>query len=46
LIPTSEKRFLWNYEGIEYTEGNPELVGPVCIGVHGEQGDNGDGLQM
>jgi hypothetical protein len=29
---------LWNYEGIEYTEGNPELVGPVCIGVHGEQG--------
>lgn len=46
LIPTSEKRFLWNYEGIEYTEGNPELVGPVCIGVHGEQGDNGDGLQI
>lgn len=46
LIPTSEKRFLWNYEGIEYTEGNPELMGPVCIGVHGEQGDSGNGLQI
>jgi hypothetical protein len=29
---------LWNYEVIEYTEGDPTTSGPTCIGVHGEKG--------
>ena len=36
LTPNATNRFLWNYQVIEYTEGDPTTSGPTCIGVHGD----------
>ena len=46
-IPTisSTKRFLWNKEEVEYTDGSFSETEPVLIGVYGENGSDGtDGL--
>lgn len=32
---TSDKPYLWNYEIIDYTEGNDSTSGPVLIGTYG-----------
>lgn len=42
---TPENRFLWNYEVIVYTEGNPVQTDPLIVGVYGEKGENGRGIE-
>lgn len=39
-IPTAEAPYLWNYEIIDYTEGDDVTSGPVCIGTFGTPGDS------
>ena len=39
---TSSKRYLWNYEKITYTTGDPTYTDPAIIGVYGDKGDQGD----
>lgn len=39
---TSTKKYLWNYEVIAYTSGNPTTTTPVIIGTYGDKGDKGD----
>ena len=34
------QRYLWNYEVINYTEGEDTTSGPVCIGVEGLNGES------
>lgn len=38
---TTTKRFLWNYEVINYTTGNPTTTSPHIIGVYGQKGNAG-----
>ena len=33
--PTKDLPYLWNYEIIDYTEGQDTTSGPVCIGTYG-----------
>ena len=40
-VPTKNERYLWNYEVINYTEGDPYKSTPAVIGVRGENGNNG-----
>ncbi len=40
LSPT--KKYLWNYEKIEYTDTAPVNSTPCIIGVYGDKGDKGD----
>ena len=42
---TPEMRFLWNYERIVYTKGDPVTSEPLLIGVYGEKGENGRGIE-
>ncbi len=35
-------KYLWNYETISYSSGNPTDTTPVIIGTYGEKGDTGD----
>ena len=37
-VPTDSKRYLWNYEVINYTEGDPYKSTPAIIGVRGQNG--------
>lgn len=39
-VPTSDERYLWNYEKIYYTEGDPVSTNKRVIGVHGENGES------
>ena len=39
---TPQKRFLWNYEVITYSDNSTEVMKPVIIGVYGDKGDKGD----
>lgn len=39
---TTEKRYLWNYEIIEYTNGAIIESTPAVIGVHGIHGEHGE----
>lgn len=39
--PTSSLRFLWNYEKINYTSGDPTYTDPRIIGVYGQKGNDG-----
>jgi hypothetical protein len=39
-VPTAETPYLWNYEIIDYTEGDDVTSGPVCIGTYGTPGDS------
>lgn len=35
------KKYLWSYQSIAYTSGNPTTTTPVIIGTHGATGSNG-----
>lgn len=37
-------KYLWNYETIHYTVGNPVDTEPAIIGVYGKDGKNGRGI--
>ena len=39
-IMTADKRYLWNYETITYSVGEPKNTEPVIIGVYGDSGLN------
>lgn len=41
-FPTPDKRFLWNYEKIDYTDGTSKTIDPHIIGVYGDDGPPGD----
>lgn len=36
------KRYLWNYECVEFTDNTFHYTNPVLIGVYGDKGDKGD----
>lgn len=36
------KKYLWSYQSIAYTSGNPTTTTPVIIGTHGATGGKGD----
>lgn len=36
------KRYLWSYERITYTDGALVNTTPIIIGIHGENGEDGD----
>jgi hypothetical protein len=38
---TSTKKYLWNYEVVNYTSGDPDETSPVIIGVYGDTGATG-----
>ena len=42
VAPNTENKYLWNYEVIEYTTGNPTTTDKHIIGVYGDKGDKGD----
>ena len=42
---TPTKKYLWNYEEVEYTDGT-EYTDPVIIGAYGQQGPSGDDTEM
>lgn len=39
---TETKKYLWSYETIAYTDGTSIKTTPVIIGVHGQNGADGD----
>lgn len=39
---TETKKYLWSYETIAYTDGSSTKTTPVIIGVHGQNGADGD----
>lgn len=39
---TESKKYLWSYETIAYTDGNSTKTTPIIIGVHGQNGADGD----
>lgn len=39
---TTENRYLWNYEEIEFSDGRSQDTIPVITGVHGSTGPQGD----
>lgn len=41
-VSTPTARYLWNFEVITWTVGNPTYTDPVIIGVHGEKGEDGN----
>jgi len=41
VAPTIINRYLWNYEIITYTTGNPTITDKRIIGVYGETGNTG-----
>lgn len=41
---STTNKYLWNYEVISYTEGNPTTTTPVIIGVYGDTGLTGRGI--
>ncbi len=38
---SSSKKYLWNYETINYTNGSSSMTTPVLIGTYGDKGDTG-----
>jgi hypothetical protein len=38
------RKYLWNYEEITYTSGNPTRTDPVIIGIFSKNGENGRGI--
>jgi len=42
VVTDPVNKYLWNYETITYTSGNPEDTTKRIIGVHGATGDTGD----
>ena len=41
---TTTNKYLWNYEVISYTSGNPYTSDPRIIGTYGDKGDKGVGV--
>lgn len=41
---STTNKYLWNYEIITYTEGNPTKTNPAIIGVYGDTGLTGNGI--
>ena len=41
----ANKKYLWNYEVINYTTGNPTTTTPCIIGSYGRDGTNGVGIK-
>ena len=39
---TETKKYLWSYETIAYTDGSSTKTTPIIIGVHGQNGTDGD----
>lgn len=39
---TETKKYLWSYETIAYTDGKSTKTTPIIIGVHGQNGADGD----
>lgn len=39
--PTAEKKYLWNYESIAYSSGDPTVTNPTIIGNYATDGTNG-----
>lgn len=42
---TTTNKYLWNYEVINYTTGNPTISTPKVIGVYGNTGAAGKGIK-
>ena len=40
-IISADKKYLWNYEEIKYTKGDPAYTTPTIIGVYGDKGEPG-----
>lgn len=40
VAPTKDNPYLWNYETINYTEGNPEDTNKAIIGMRGADGNS------
>lgn len=38
---TLDKKYLWNYEEVKFSDGSVEDTLPVIIGVHGDKGQDG-----
>src|SRR5690606_12169040 len=38
---TPQKRYLWNYERINFSDGTYQNTNPVIIGVYGDEGEEG-----
>ena len=38
---SSDKKYLWNYEKVEYSSGNPTVTAPCIIGAYGDTGPQG-----
>lgn len=38
---TNDKKYLWNYSVILYTDGSNYISKPIIIGVYGDKGDDG-----
>lgn len=43
---TSTNKYLWSYEVITYTTGNPTTTAKRVIGTYGEKGDNGTSVTI
>jgi len=43
-LTTPTNKYLWNYEKITYSNGTSTSTAPVVVGVHGEKGDTGVGI--
>ena len=42
---TTSKRYLWNYEVTHYTDDTSTTTSPCIIGVYGDKGATGNGIQ-
>ena len=42
---TEQKRYLWNYEKIIYSDGGSQTTQPCIIGVYGDRGNDGKGIK-
>ena len=42
---TSDKKYLWNYEVITYTDNTTSTTTPIVIGVFGNTGNTGKGIK-
>lgn len=45
VTPDKDKPYLWNYEEIRYTSGNPTYTAPCIIGNFAENGSSGRGIK-
>ena len=41
LVPTQEKRYLWKFEFVYYSDGSVEVTQPVNLSIAGERGPQG-----